>query len=234
MTLRGESYNAFTYSMMGTTQNMSVTDSEKGNIILSLERRGINYNITVQLNRFPIIGTLLPDTARLNIADTQLSGRANMTTRGFTANDFRRNITGDMELMFDGGFLIGFGTDELYDNAQSISRTNGEVAISRALSGGVSRLQTLRIVGNYTDGLFRTTEPLSARTRHTEYSGHIQTRTGRIRAQIYVLLRGTSAAPAPIRVDVMERNVRDFSLSEIMRNFDPDFMREFTRIHDRF
>jgi len=231
---RGISYDLFNYSLIGGRQTMSITDNERGNLILVLERRAAQYHISVQATNFPLMGTLLPDTAALNIADTVVSGRANFITSGFTANDFWRNISGDVDATFTGGFLIGFGTDRLFDEVATITRMDGSMRLGDALAGGTSRLQTLHIVGRYNDGVFQTTEPLTARTRHTEYTGHIQTRGGRIRAQLQILLRGTSPVPEPVRIEVRGGGGRDFNVAEIMRNFDPDFMREFTRIHDRF
>jgi hypothetical protein len=111
---------------------------------------------------------------------------------------------------------------------------DGSMRLGDALAGGTSRLQSLHIIGHYADGVFRTTEPLTARTRHTEYSGHLQSRGGRARAQLQILLRGTAPVPEPIRIEVRGNGARDFSVAEIMRTFDPDFMREFTRIQDRF
>jgi hypothetical protein len=231
---RRESYDKFTYSLGPGSQNMSITDNQRGSVIISIDKRGSNYNMSVSANKFELTGTLLPESARLNVADTQISGRATLSTNGMTANDFWRNIRGDAELMFDGGILIGFDTDKLYDSVADISRMNGEFMIAGALSGGMSRLISLRLVGNYEGGTFRTTEPLTARTRHTEFTGHLQSRGGRVRAQLRILMRGTSPVPEPVSIEISGGGGRDFSLSEIMRTFDPDFMREFTRINNRF
>jgi len=53
-------------------------------------------------------------------------------------------------------------------------------------------------------------------------------------AQLNLTLRGTSPMPAPIALTIGAGDVRDYSLSQIMINFDPEFMRDFVRTHGRF
>lgn len=230
----GEEYSNFVYSVKNGSQKMSITDSARGSLLVSIEKKLSKYNLLVQSNKFEILGTILPAASKLNIADTTLTAQAQLSTSGITANDFWRNMSGDMDMTFDGGTLVGFDTDRFYDRAQSITTMNAEYAISDALGGGQSRLKSLRIAGRYQDGGFRTTTPLEASTRHAEYTGHLQTSGGRLSAQLKILLRGTSPVPAPVSLNILPNGERDYSLSEIMQSFDPDFMREFTKMYNKF
>jgi hypothetical protein len=47
-------------------------------------------------------------------------------------------------------------------------------------------------------------------------------------------MRGTSASPSAIQLDIMPNGTRRYSLSEIMINFDGDYLREFVKTHKRF
>jgi hypothetical protein len=231
----GEVYERFVYSLTPTRQRMSVTDSARGSMLVSMDRTAAHrYNLLIQSNNFEISGALLPLTSSLNVADTSVTARATLETHGFTANDFWRNMMGDIEMSFEGGTLIGFDFDNFYDSAQQITRLNAEFALADALAGGQSALRSLHISGHYENGIFTTTSPLSAATRHTEYTGELQILRGRAAGNLRILLRGTSPAPAPMLINVPHGGARNFSLSEIMQTFDSDFMREFTRIHPRF
>jgi len=231
----GETYERFVYSLTPERQRMSVADSARGSLLMSMDRRGANsYNLLVQANNFEIRGPVLPLSSRLNIADTTLTARAALSTNGFTANDFWRNMAGEIDMSFEGGILMGFDFDRFYDNAANVTRMNAEFVLGNALSGGQSQLRSLHIAGHYENGNFTTTMPLSASTRHTEYTGDLQVRRGAPAAQLRILLRGTSPAPSPMSVSITHGGAREYSLGEIMRTFDPDFMREFTRMHPRF
>ncbi|MCL1902470.1 MAG: hypothetical protein FWG18_02465 [Alphaproteobacteria bacterium] len=229
-----EVYDNFNYSLKPDNQKMSITDAAKGSILLTIDKKLSRYNIAVASNKFEILGLVLPRAAALNVADTMLTGRAELSTYGITANDFWVHMSGDLDLTFDGGILVGFDIDNFYAGSNSITKMNAEYAISDALSGGLSQLKSLQIAGHYEDGEFKTTSPLKASLRHSEIMGHIQTIRGRISANLNVLLRATSPEPRPISLLMNPNGEREFSLSEIMQTFDPDFMREFVKIHNRF
>jgi len=48
------------------------------------------------------------------------------------------------------------------------------------------------------------------------------------------VLRGTSAEPAPIEMTIYPDGTRKYSLYEIMLHFDPEYMRSFTKSHNKF
>ncbi|MCL2538258.1 MAG: hypothetical protein FWE52_02170 [Alphaproteobacteria bacterium] len=231
---RGEKYENFVYSLKSNQQTMSITDAARGSMLLSITKKLSRYAITIKSNRFEILGLVLSERSPLNVADTTLTARADLETTGITAHDFWDNMAGEIDITFEDGILVGFDIDRFYGRARDVTRMNAEWAISDALSGGDTRFKSLRLVGQYENGRFRTTTPMSIVARHSEIAGNLQTANGIAFGEFNVLLRGTSPTPVPIQLRVHPNGGRDFSLSEIMRTFDPDFMREFTRMHDRF
>ena len=230
----GEEYENFNYSLKPNLQKMSVTDAARGSFILSIEKRLSKYIMGAQFNRFEIMGLVLSSKSPLNVADTTLTAQLELETFGITAHDFWANVAGDIDMTFDGGFLIGFDFDRFYGSAKNITKLSAEYAISDALSGGDSVLKSLHLAGFYDGGDFITTSKLSASARHTEISGGLQIRDKKISADLSILLRGTSPAPRPISLRILPNGGREFSLTDIMQTFDPDFMREFVKTHDKF
>ena len=56
---------------------------------------------------------------------------------------------------------------------------------------------------------------------------------GVMTADMVLNLRG--AAPTPVAIDIeIQGDARNYSLSEIMMNFDPEYMRDFVQHHDKF
>ena len=47
-------------------------------------------------------------------------------------------------------------------------------------------------------------------------------------------MRGTSPSTTTIQLDIMPDGTRRYSLSEILINFDADYMREFIKNHTQF
>ncbi|MDR1207573.1 MAG: AsmA family protein [Rickettsiales bacterium] len=229
-----EVYDNFNYSLKPESQKMSVTDAARGSVLLSIDKKSTKYNLLVQSNRFEIMGLVLPSRSPLNVADTVLTAQAELATHGITAYDFWANMSGSLDLAFDGGTLVGFDIDRFYANAKNITKMNAEYAISDALSGGTTKLKSLHLAGRYENGGFQTTVPLSASARHSEITGKLQVRNGKMAAQLQVLLRATSPKPLPISLDISRDGERDYSLSEIMLTLDPDYMREFVKTHDKF
>ena len=230
----GLEYNNFVYSLKPNTQTFSITDSARGNILATIKRDGTKYNIELQLNKFETNGILLRDTLALNISDTYVTGNITMATSGHIAHDIEYNLVGDIDLTFTGGYLYGIGTDGFYASAENVTILNAEYALSDALNGGVSKLKSLHIIGHYDMGNFETTEPLSLSLPHVDATGALKIYDGTMSARFYIVLRGTAPEPAPIDLDIMENGNRTYSLSEIMQNFDPAYMRQFVKNHDRF
>ena len=52
--------------------------------------------------------------------------------------------------------------------------------------------------------------------------------------KLKLVLRGTSTDPEPIDLTIYPDNRREFSLSEIMLHFDPEYMRGFVKSHIMF
>ena len=50
--------------------------------------------------------------------------------------------------------LLYFSFDDLYASANSLTSTSAELAISNALSGGITQLKQLHIIGSYKNGVF--------------------------------------------------------------------------------
>ena len=170
----------------------------------------------------------------LNIRDTMITAEINMRTFGNTANDLEYNLHGDMDLTFNGGYLIGIGVDDLFASANQINTFNAEYALSYALDGGESKIKTMRIIGDYNNGDFITTKPIELQLRHTDATGNLEITDGMMSGQLHLTLRGTSPVPQPIDLQINPNGTRDYSLSDIMTNFDATYMRDFVRTHNKF
>lgn len=230
----GEKYDNFVYSLRNDTQDFSITDDARGSLLVSLKARGNTYDLLIKLNRFAFIGKLLDNTSPLNISDSVVTGQTRLSTSGKIAYDFWRKMKGMLDLSFDGGTLHGIGTDAFYARAATITPLTAEDAIAHAISGGETKIKTLRIKGEYEDGKFQTTGPLSLSARHTEISGNLQLDDGKMSADINILMRGVSVEPKPVSLKIMPTGERNYSLSEIMRVIDPGYLGEFVQTHNQF
>lgn len=230
----GNMFRNFAYSLKPNIQTFSITDSNRGNLLATISRNGNTYAIAAQLNRFVIDGTLLSAQMPLNVRDAMITAEINMNTYGNIAHDLEYNLTGDMDLSFDGGYLVGIGVDEFFAAADKITTLNAEYALSFALNGGESAIKKMRVIGTYTNGDFKTTSPILLQLRHTDATGELEITNRLMRAQLQLTLRGTSPVPQPIELIIAPDGTRAYSLSEIMTNFDPTYMRDFVRTHDKF
>lgn len=230
----GITFRNFVYSSKKSSQTFSITDKNRGNLLATISRDGNKYNIFVQLNKFKIDGTLLSTHMPLNVRDTTITAEINMQTFGNIAHDLEYNLIGDIDLSFDSGYLIGIGIDDLFAAANQINSFNAEYALSYALDGGESRIKRMRIIGKYKNGDFKTTEPIMLQLRHTDATGNIEISDGAMYAKINMILRGTSPSPQPIELQIMPNGTRQYSLSEIMTNFDATYMRDFIQTHKQF
>ena len=230
----GEQYANFVYSLKSGSETFSITDDAHGNILATIKQDGINYDVLVQLNKFQTVGKLLSDLLPLNIADSFVTGNISMATYGHIAHDIEYNLNGDVDLIFNGGYIYGIGTDEFFSLADQISILNAEYALADALSGGKTRLKSLHIIGHYDRGNFETTDALALSLPHVDATGALKIIDGKMSANFYLVLRGTAPEPAPIDLTIGESGERTYSLSEIMQNFDPAYMRQFVKNHSRF
>ena len=230
----GNAYMNFVYSSKPSTQTFSITDRNRGNLLATLSRDGNRYKIFAQLNKFLINGTLLGRQMPLNVRDTTITAEINMRTFGNIAHDLEYNMHGDMDLTFTGGYLIGLGMDDLFASANQINTFNAEYALSYALDGGESAIKTMRVIGKYNNGDFVTTKPIDLRLRHTDAIGNLEISNGAMSASFDITLRGTSPTPQPIYLTINPDGSRDYSLSDIMMNFDATYMRDFVRTHNKF
>jgi hypothetical protein len=217
----GEKYDNFVYSLRDKTQDFGITDDARGSLLASLKKReGASYDIMLKLNRFAFAGGLLGRDAPLNISDSVATGRAQLMTNGKIAYDFWRNLVGDIELTFDGGNVIGIGTDALYAALPSLTIATTEDAIARAISGGITAIKSLRITGKYDNGKFQTTSPFALVARQTEITGNLQLDEMGMSAQTMILLRGLSSNPAPIPMTILPPNERSYTITETIRTME--------------
>ena len=226
------SYDNFVYSLRNGTQDFSITDDAKGSLMVSIKKNSAaTYDILVQLNKFAFAGFLLGPNSPLDVSDSVITGRAALSSQGKIAFDFWNNIKGTLDISFDGGILNGIGTDWFYARASNLTRLNVEDTISYALSGGDTKIKSLRVSGIYENGKFQTNKKFLLTARNTEMSGNLQLQEGKLSAQIGILLRGSSPDPRPISLNIMPNGERNYSLSEIMMVLDPDYMADFIRVN---
>jgi len=229
-----EKYNNFMYSLHKNIQTFSISDSDRGNLLASIKKNNAKYDINIQLNQFVFNKKILPNYATLNIADTTITADIKLKTFGKIAHDIVNNLNGTFDASFDGGKLYGLGFDEFYASAPNISTLNGEEFLSFALSDGITQIKKMHIIGSYAQGDIKTLYPLTLSMKHVDASGSLEIMDKNMFVKLNLLLRGTSATPAPIELTINSNNSRDFSLSEIMLNFDPEYMRVFVQTHNKF
>ena len=227
-------YNNFIYSLRKNTQTFSISDSSRGNLLATINKDNIKYVINIQLNKFVFDKKILPESMPLNISDTSITAEIKLNTFGKIAHDIIDNIRGTFDASLDGGKLYGLGLAEFYASAPNLTTLNGEFALYNALTSGISPIKKMHIVGMYENGDVKTSTPLTLYLPHTDATGILEIKNNEMIAKLKLVLRGTSAGPEPIDLTVYPNNVRDFSLSEIMLHFDPEYMREFVKSHNQF
>ena len=227
-------YKNFVYSLKSDTQTFSISDNARGNLLATIIKERANYEIFMQLNRFVINGKLLNTNYPLNIMDTSITAEINLKTSGHIAHDIWYNMSGDVDLTFDGGYIVGLGLDNFYSAADKLNRLNVESELMRALESGYSRIKTMRIIGKYDNGNFATTAPIALSLYHADATGILAITNGAMNARLDIIMRATAPEPVNVSVLVSPNGRRQYSISEIMRYFDPAFMRSFIRTHDRF
>lgn len=230
----GAEYQNFTYSLKPGVQAFSITDNARGNLLAIIEKGKTEYNISLQLNKFVTHGALLSSTMPLNITDSTITADIELTTSGYIAHDLEYNLSGNLEIIFDGGYITGLGLDAFYGAAENITRMNAEYALSDALDGGKTRIKTAVVTGEYKNGNFITTAPIELQMRHADAVGGLGITSSMMTATFDITMRGTAPTPVTIQLDIAPDNSRGYSLSEIMQNFDASFMRAFVKTHNKF
>lgn len=230
----GITYNNFVYALKPDSQTFSISDSARGNLLVTIERSGINYDIFIQLNKFVIRGLLLSDKMPLNIRDTVITADIALNTYGQIAHDIRYNMSGALDLSFDDGYLIGMSFDDFYASAENITHLNAEYALANALGGGETKIKHMHIIGTYDQGNFITTAPIELSMRHTDAIGGLAITNDMMTAEFDLTLRGTAPTPVTIQLSILPDGGRSYSLSDIMQNLDIGFMRAFIRTRDKF
>lgn len=227
-------YKNFVYALKPNVQTLSITDMSRGNILVTIDKNKTNYDIFAQLNQFAINGLLLSNDMPLNIRDTMITGELNLSTTGKIAHDIYYNMSGDMDITFSDGYLVGMSFDNFYASAENITTLNAEYALANALTSGETKIKTMRIIGTYDDGNFITTQPIELSMRHTTAVGGLAITDNQMTAEFDLTLRGTAPTPVTIELGITPNGARNYSLSEIMQNLDPGFMRAFVKTHDKF
>lgn len=231
---RGQKYNNFVYSLKQNTQTFSITDSDRGNILATIKKDNINYDINIQLNKFVWNEKILPQSMPLNISDSTITAEIKLKTSGKIARDIIDNLHGTFDASFNGGILHGLGFEEFYASAKNITLFNAEYALAHALESGTTAIKNLHIIGTYNMGDIKTTRPFTLTMRHIDAVGDFSIQNSKMFASLKLILRGTSPEPAPIELSVYDDNYRDYYLYEIMNNFDAEYMRAFVQSHDKF
>lgn len=230
----GDEYTNFVYSLKHNVQTFSITDTQRGNMLAEIQKDKNHYLIAVQLNKFRIAGNLLKSDMPLNIGDTTITAELQMTTHGQIAHDITYNMAGWIDLSFDGGYITGIGIDDFYARAENITTLNAEYALAAALDGGRTKIKKLRVIGEYKNGNFETTAPIELSLRHADATGTLDINDGVMMANLRLVLRGTAPKPATIDLAIGANNARNYSLSQIMMDLDPGYMRNFVKTHGKF
>ena len=170
----------------------------------------------------------------LNIRDTMITAEIALSTSGQIAHDIYYNMTGTLDMTFNDGYIIGMSFDNFYASAENITTLNAEYALANALTTGETRLKKMHMVGTYERDNFITTKPIELSMRHTDGIGGLAITDGMMTAEFDLTLRGTAPEPATIALSVLPNGDRKYSLSEIMQNIDPGFMRAFIKTHTKF
>ena len=230
----GYKYNNFVYSLKQNIQTFSITDSDRGNLLATMKKNTNTYDINIQLNKFVLDKKLLPNNMPLNISDSAVTAEIKLNTFGKIAHDITEHLYGNFDLYFEGGNLYGLGLADFYAYAPNITTLNAEYILANALEDGITPIKNMRIIGTYNNKDIQTTKPISLSLKHTDITGNIQITNNEMSAELKLILRGTSPDSASIDLIIYPNNKREFSLSEIMMSFDPEYMRTFTQSHNRF
>lgn len=231
---KGIGYSKFTYSLNDNKQTFSISDNEQGSFLTDIIKRDNNYDIIVKLNKFKILNNLFNFNSPLNIKNSLLTAEAKLNTYGNIAYDIWNNMNGSINISFEGGILEGLGVDKFYSLSDKITILNAEKMLSDLIESGESRIKKLNVTGDYNSGVFKTSVPFSLSLYHSDVYGDLTLNNKKIKSKINLLLRGSSPEPKPIEITIYSDGKKVYSLSEIMINFDPDFLKDFVKTHNKF
>ena len=227
-------YDRFVYSLHDDTQTFSISDSNRGNLLATIKKHNLKYAINIQLNKFVFDEMLLPENMPLNLSNTTVTAEIKLNTSGKIAHDFIDNLHGTFDASFDGGKLYGFGFDKFYASYNFLTLLNSEYFLNSALSEGVTSIKKMHIVGTYESGNIKTLYPLTLNMNHVDATGDMEIQNGEMTTDLHMSLRGIAPTPEPVDITIYPNNNRDFSLSQIMMNFDFEYMKSFIQSHDKF
>ena len=227
-------YKNFVYSLKSGTQTFSITDRARGNLLATIIKERSNYDIFIQLNNFVINGAMLTKNFPLNIMNTTVTAELSLHTSGHIAHDIWYNLNGNLDLTFDGGYLDGIGLDAFYIAYDDLTRLNVEDRLMTALESGVTKIKNIRIIGQYNDGEFETTRPMEISMRHADAIGKMNIINGAMTTELNITMRGTAIEPVTVSLAIAPNGRRGYSMGELIRYFDPAYLREFIKTHDKF
>ena len=231
---KGISYSKFTYSLKYNKQMFSISDDEQGNLLTDIIKHENGYYITVKLNKFKISKNFLSFNSPLNLKESLLTADIRLKTSGNIAYDIWNNMSGNIDMSFDSGLLLGLGVDKFYSLSDKITVLNAENILSNVIESGESKIKKLHIIGDYNSGVFKTSVPFSLSLYHSDIYGDLTINNKKLMSNIKLILRGSSPEPQPIDITVYPDGKKVYSLSAIMTNFDPDFLKSFVKSHIKF
>ncbi|MDR1826177.1 MAG: hypothetical protein LBQ49_00620 [Rickettsiales bacterium] len=230
--LNGARYRGVTYYLDEGGQYLSIADADAGKMLIGVSKEKSKYKFLVKLDKF-FIPRMFGETAPVNIEGATVTAEAELESRGLTARDIRKNMTGVIDLSADGGFLIGLGVDAFYDNAARYDKRDVEGAVVKMLSDGRTAIKELSVSGEYNGGDFRTTKPFLLIARHADITGNVSIQNNKAAARANIMLRGTNALPKPIALNISNGR-RDWAISEILSDIDLYYLREFASTRGKF
>ena len=88
----------------------------------------------------------------------------------------------------------------------------------------------MHIIGKYNNGDFITTQPLRLALSNTDIIGTLEITNQEMYAALSLTMRGVSPDSSVINLEILPNGKRKYSLSEIMINFDPVYLREYIKL----
>lgn len=232
--LNSNEYKNFVYSLKPNTMVFSISDDDRGHMLTIIEKKKLDYDISIQLNKFKTTKPILDFETPLNINNSEITAEVRLKTSGQTANDLLYNLNGDIDITFIGGTISGLGFDNFYASADNLSVLNAEYALANALESGKTQIKKLKIVGKYKNGNFETTRPLTISMRHVDGTGAIFINNHILSGTFDFIMRGTAPKPEKISLDINENGKRTYSITNVINNLDIGFMRAFIKTHNKF
>ena len=70
--------------------------------------------------------------------------------------------------------------------------------------------------------------------RHADAVGKMNITNGAMTTELNITMRGTAPDPVTVSVGIAPNGRRGYSMGEMIRYFDPAYMREFIKTHEKF